>query len=319
MPVLSAMIVPMRTALASACLLLSSLASSQEIHLDQNWTDAPALTGQPPWHDAFAMPFVMPEPGYIISVELAMGNSGPTGTVQFAILYPTGPIGSGNFGTSMTGSPVPVIETSTPTPQHVTSNFGLQQLPAGPHWVSLTFPTITTGDPLDVWFMPTVDPAAGLSPCWFHVGGQMGWNAENRAVRFRVNHSNGSSETLGVNCSPGPTDALLTQGFPFETSQSIALNTFVAQSQPFALFLGFTEIPGGLDLGGIGAPSCALFFDPAIAIPAATDANGMWSIALSLPQPVTYFTQCAIVAPGENPLGVVTSNGWRTFTGDGEY
>ncbi len=285
------------------------------LHIDQNWSAAPYAREQHGSHDAFAMPFVMPEDGHVLSVEFAMANTGCENKhVQVAILHPTGKRGSGNFGTNMLGSPVEVFRTGEPTFQSVESKFGLQPLGAGPHCLSLTFSPSHSDDPDAAWFMPGVEPSKGMSLCWVHTHGQKGWQPSYRAVRFRVNYRNGAAYAIGHGCGgPGGVAPELGVSQPYVSEHSISFRSPVLVRSMFVLFLGFREIPAGFDLAGIGAPGCRLFVEPVFAVPGITDAHGRWGCVYRLGASVDIYAQAAIL--GQDSRSMLLTNAGRLFTG----
>lgn len=83
---------------------------------------------------------------------------------------------------------------------------------------------------------------------------------------------------------------------------------------------GRTRLP--LSLAGLGASGCYLYTDPMISLSGFTSSNGQREFSVPLNVPVSaigtsVFTQFAVLAPGANPLGVITTNGVETSIGSG--
>lgn len=106
------------------------------------------------------------------------------------------------------------------------------------------------------------------------------------------------------------------------TTQFLQMSNIPNPVQSIGLVvIGFTDIPGGLDLGIIGAAGCNLYTQSAIieAIFPVTGTSILWQ--LPIPNTPTLsgssvFTQGALLEPPtENPLGLLTGNGVELFVG----
>ncbi|HEX6813257.1 MAG TPA: hypothetical protein VF384_16670 [Planctomycetota bacterium] len=133
----------------------------------------------------------------------------------------------------------------------------------------------------------------------------------------------------GASYDPGPSTLSLISGLqlhPIENGLTLAASPrpaigatvdVVTSKLPIGsvvgiLFLGLNPIPGGIDLGIIGAAGCSAYIDPTTAVSSTLIAP---SLTVPLPIPpvqALYGTvvhgQSVMLAPGENPFGLVTSN-----------
>ena len=79
------------------------------------------------------------------------------------------------------------------------------------------------------------------------------------------------------------------------------------------LLLGFTDIPGGLDLGFLGAPTCTLYVDT-ISIQTIFPTSSFYVWLFQIPNTPSVsgaqiWTQAGLlVPPGTNALGIITAN-----------
>lgn len=95
---------------------------------------------------------------------------------------------------------------------------------------------------------------------------------------------------------------------------------------PAALLLGFSNTSSGgtplpIDLDGLGAIGCQLLIDSVSSESVMTDANGGASSTLAMPSNnaligLSLFQQWLVLAPGANPLNVLTSNGLERTLGN---
>lgn len=99
------------------------------------------------------------------------------------------------------------------------------------------------------------------------------------------------------------------------TTISLDTTNIPAGSPLGSTLFGLTEFPNGISLAGIGMPGCFQYITgDAVAIFTPAGASGSTSYVLpnnTLFAGVIISTQSAVLAPGANPLGVLSSNGLR--------
>lgn len=307
--------------IAFTTLYCVSSATAQTNSIGPNRNRVTSLAALTASNDSVAFPFTMPENGRIESVRFNMGRTAPflNGHVYVSILRGTAP----NFVTHRSGSMVTVAQ--TPAGQQTIgrafeSDFSNQTLDAGLYWLRLTvgIPTSSGGGN---WYVPTARlSGAQLYNCYYHVHGQQGWRLQREAPKFTVIYNNGSFTASGQSCQGATRAPVLQAPQPRDGSQTIQLRgSGGPSSTAIALLIGNRVFPGGVDLSPLGANGCRLYVDSFVALSGVTYPSGLWDRRLTYDSPATFYTQFAILAPGENAFGVLTTNYGRTFTGTGVF
>lgn len=128
-----------------------------------------------------------------------------------------------------------------------------------------------------------------------------------------------SAANLDVVTRAGDRDDLrLDSGRPIaRLNAQITLTSVPAGAVSGALLFGFNGLSPAVDLTSIGMPNCVLTTSGTIALPIPVNApNISTSLGLGDTAGANLFLQAAIIAPGVNQLGALTSNGleWNIAT-----
>lgn len=122
----------------------------------------------------------------------------------------------------------------------------------------------------------------------------------------------GSVVNFGRGCPPDFPMSISTQSNPMDNGQlTLDLTGIPASGALGSLFVGAAAVNLPLDL--IGATDCSLFVNPFATVPFTTFAPPTASVSLAIPAGTSLIaaplhTQGVVLAPGENPLGVVVSD-----------
>ncbi|MCA8941177.1 MAG: hypothetical protein KDB80_01340 [Planctomycetes bacterium] len=123
-----------------------------------------------------------------------------------------------------------------------------------------------------------------------------------------------ASMTFGSGCGTGPVSFDPPAGVVFNDGSSESFSVSGLSSSTLASVLVMSAFEGAVDLTAFGMTSCTLYLGPVAAtFPMTLDTVG--GAATSFPvgplPPAMLFWQVLVLSPGENPFGIVTSDGLR--------